>query len=737
MCKPMRHRPLAAAPKRPTSGPLGLSARAAGATLAVALTLLGSPRLSHAADAAPASAQAMQDLVTEPIYDGGLKGKWEDQGWAPRDTNGQHARLDFADLAGWILVHRGPVTPANSLMFKLRAPATHGDFLEVHLGGQSDDNFPRVAVLARHRHALAEGTGDWVQVRLPLSELNPKKLPFDRLTVRARRAVPSAWVELSQLGFANPIDGSGALTQAFETRRINLQIDGSKAAHAINPLIYGIAFNPRKNQTDAYQWQLGVSARRWGGNPATRYNWRLGNAWNTAADWFFMNVNYTPVSNYSWSMFLDENKSHHVQSAITLPMLGWVAKDTSSYSYPVSVYGPQRGHYGQAGDVGNGVRPDGKFLPGSEPRRTSIKAAPNYAAEWVEAILDYDADHQAGRSVSMYFLDNEPELWNSTHQDLHPDPLTYDELVSRSLALASEVRAVDPCAHIAGPSSWGWPAYFYSAADAVAGFSKRPDRMAHKDVPLLAYYLQQMRANEQKTGTKLLNTLDVHFYPESEGVHGGHERFDDATSAKRIRATRALWDPTYKDESWIADTVKLIPRLKSLVAENYPGLGLSLGEYNFGGEKHMSGALAQALALGRFGQQGLDAAFYWTYPPEGSPVYHAFRAFRNFDGEGAQFLDQSLVTMEDKDVSLFASTNAERDAVVAIAVNTNPTEGADADLDLTGTRRVEAGRIFQYRGGSQGMQQVGEAVPRPGLNSVRLTLPPYSITVIDLKLQPR
>jgi hypothetical protein len=573
-----------------------------------------------------------------------------------------------------------------------------------------------------------------VEVRLPMSALNPGNEPFDRLIIRARRSVPSGWVELAQLGFANPIDGAASAAQTFESRRISLQIDGTKASRAISPKIYGTAFNPRRNAGDAHQWKLAPTIRRWGGNPASRYNWRLGNAWNTGADWFFMNVNYTSIANYSWTMFLDENKAHNVASAVTLPMLGWVAKDTSHYSYPVSVYGPQRGHFGASGDVGNGVRMDGKFLPGSDPRRTSIPATPQFAGEWVESILDYDADHGGSRSVSMYFLDNEPDLWNSTHQDVHPHPLTYDELVQRSIATASEVRRADGDAHIAGPSSWGWPAYFYSGADAVAGFSRKPDRLAHKDIPLLAYYLQQMRQHHDKTGLRMLDSLDVHFYPEIEGVHGGHERFDDATNAKRIRATRALWDPSYKDESWIADTIRLIPRLKTLVAENYPGLGVSLGEYSFGGEKHMSGGLAQAEALGRFGQQGLDAAFYWTYPPEGTPVYHAFLAYRNYDGQGGHFLERSLGTLEDKDVALFASTNDAKDKVVAIAVNTNPSLGADADLDLMGLRNIKGGRVFNYRGGPQGLEAVNGPLPLKGNASLRLALPPYSITVIELAL---
>jgi hypothetical protein len=90
--------------------------------------------------------------------------------------------------------------------------------------------------------------------------------------------------------------------------------------------------------------------------------------------------------------------------------------------------------------------------------------------------------------------------------------------------------------------------------------------------------------------------------------------------------------------------VELIPRMQKLIAENYPGRGVMIGEYNFGAEQHMSGGLAVAEALGRFAQGGVRAAFYWTYPPDRSPAFWAFRAYRNFDGAGGHFLEESLPT---------------------------------------------------------------------------------------------
>ncbi len=65
--------------------------------------------------------------------------------------------------------------------------------------------------------------------------------------------------------------------------------------------------------------------------------------------------------------------------------------------------------------------------------------------------------------VRFYGLDNEPDLGNSTHRDVHPMPLSESELCSKSRATAKSVKAADPTADVAGPGDWGWCAYYYSA----------------------------------------------------------------------------------------------------------------------------------------------------------------------------------------------------------------------------------------------------------------------------------
>ena len=274
--------------------------------------------------------------------------------------------------------------------------------------------------------------------------------------------------------------------------------------------------------------------------------------------------------------------------------------------------------------------------------------------------------------------------------------------------------------------------YFYSGKDRVEGKFVRPDRRAHGDEPLIPWYLRKLAQFEKEHGTRLLDVLDVHFYPAADGLYGGNARTDPEAAELRLRSTRSLWDPSYIDESWIDEPIRLIPRLKEWVAANYPGLGISLGEWSFGADRHISGALATAEALGRFGQQGLYSAFYWQGPQKGTGTFWAFRAFRNFDGAGGRFLDLSVPTRESEKVSLFASKDASGRHIVAVAVNRDPAFAAAARIGVAACGRLKSQRVFGYEAGATSL------IERPAeptrADKLLATLPPYSITVLDIQL---
>ncbi len=637
----------------------------------------------------------------------------------------------MGNYGGWILFHAGFEGTYGGLSFRMRATPPSGDFLEVKVDSEKADVFPRVKVGPQHRK---EGPDGYSEIFISMTELNPTFQPFDTVRMRATRPLPAPGVvEIDDVGLtAADLE---VVKQAEAARNAPGQpaafvVDCTANAIEISPLIYGIAFNAQAEASDSHQWKLNATSRRWGGNPTSRYNWELGNAWNTAADYFFLNVNYTGDPEFSWRTFLDINRDRHLGSAITLPTIGWVAKDTESVAFPRLEF-PQQQEFDPDGrNAGNGIGKNGKPLKPGAPQRTSVAAPPDFIARWVSAMVAHES--KRGQTIDMLFLDNEPMLWHDTHLDVHPEPVGYDELLRRTIEYGTAARKAWPKALIAGPSEWGWPAYFYSAVDAKAGFSARPDRRAHGDVPLIEWWLQQLAAHEKKTGTKVVDVLDFHFYPQATGIGVGTDgNTDHDTNALRIRSTRALWDPRYSDESWIKEPVRLIPRMRELVQKHYPGLRLAIGEYNFGAERHLSGGLALAEALGRFGQEGLYAAWYWTYPPEGSPAFWAFRAFRNYDGKGAHFGPWSMPTTAAPDASLFASRSLDGSMVTLVALNLSSTTAMEASIRLKGCPLPASQRVFTYAGDSRGFAThdvpLGKAYH----------LPSYSISVVELTMPPK
>jgi len=323
---------------------------------------------------------------------------------------------------------------------------------------------------------------------------------------------------------------------------------------------------------------------------------------------------------------------------------------------------------------------------------------------------------------------------------VHPDPLTYDELLERTIAYGTAIRKADTTAVIAGPSSYGWWEYFYSTKDMLAGHRLRPDRRAHGDMPLLAWYLKKLAEHEKKTGIRVLDVLDVHIYPQADNVQmpdgadsSGGGATDKKTNDLRFRTTRSLWDREYVDESWIGEAVYLIPRMRELIDQNYPGLGFQIGEYNFGAEGHPAGAVALAEALGRFALGGVSHAFFWTYPQKPKPAYWAFRAYRNYDGRGGHFLERIVPTASPVGTSLFASRDANKAKWVLVALNFSDSHAVNADIALEGCGPARGVRSFVYTGEAPSMAQDS---PVTEGSHVRAKLPPYSITVFEIATSP-
>ena len=434
---------------------------------------------------------------------------------------------------------------------------------------------------------------------------------------------------------------------------VTVSVDPAAGRRAVSPLVFGVNFASRATLD-----RMSYTANRWGGNSTTRYSW-LDDTSNRASDWFFFNIpedNPNPAAlpdRSSADLFVDDARAAGAEPLLTVPMIGWTPKDRAKrWGYSVAKYGAQQqtectatgGAFWCEPDAGNGRRATGgAWIDGNDPADTSRAIDPSFVTDWMQH-LGARAAAQGHSGVRFFALDNEPALWNETHHDVFPSPLTYDEYWSRTRQYAAAIKQKDPVALVFGPADWGWCAYFFSPAD---NCNVGPDRVAHGNLEFLDWYLEQAKQHFDRTGVRLVDYLDVHYYPQSPGVTLSDDE-SPATQALRLRSLKSLYDPAYVDESWIGTTgysggiVRLIPRLRDWIAARFPGTRIAITEYSWGGDGGTSSTLAQAEALAIFAREGVDLATRWVVPADGSRIEDAFSLYLDYDGAGGRVQGESV-----------------------------------------------------------------------------------------------
>jgi len=536
-----------------------------------------------------------------------------------------------------------------------------------------------------------------------------------------------------------------------------LNVDAGSPTHAINPLIYGVNAWPLDPALAA---AVRPTVNRWGGNAATTYNYQL-DLTNRGSDWYFETYpssNTQDTSEFNQKVVADQAAG--AKSMGTVPVIGWIPSLQSNSgpigSFSVAKYGPQQAADPWHADCGNGVRPDGTNITNNDPTDLYSQIDETWAGEWVNYLVGKFGDASQG-GVAIYSLDNEPEWWIGVHRDIHPLPFTYDEVTDNGLAVAKAVKSADPTAEVSGPVISYWPAFFYSMKDIQTGWSSPPhwvyngnpvDRNAHGGVPLLEYYLQRFKAAQDADAghTRFLDYLDLHTYFSPTALQSAGSSVQQQTM---LNSTRALWDPTYTDPGTTDPTdasgnaqpvaPMIIPRMKSWVANNYPGTKTASTEYNWGMLEHISGAVAQADVLGIFGREGLDLATLWGTPDPSTqkPGVNAFKIFRNYDGAGGEFGDGGVSTSsaDQGRLSVYAALRT-KDNVLTVVVINKTFGDLTADLPLAHFVASGAAKVFRYS--QDDLSRIKElpdlSVPAPPSGSSTSTLKDLSFPAMSITL---
>lgn len=494
---------------------------------------------------------------------------------------------------------------------------------------------------------------------------------------------------------------------------VNLEVNLNTVTGTISPYVYGM------NQPDWGGRTKTLSLWRWGGNRTTAYNWE-NNASNAGSDWYNQNDDYLGGGNtpsLAVRKWMTKAANLGAASIVSIPCIGYVAADKDG-----------GGDVNQTPDYLN-VRFN-KSYP-KKPTALSVTPDPNDHAVYEDEFAYNLIQKNATKGHPLFFmLDNEPDLWSETHSRIQTTPLTYKALLDASKAYASALKDVAPDSLVFGPASYGWYGYrtLQGAPDQDKGF-------------FLDYYLKQFKQAGAKQHRRLLDVLDLHWYPEAQGngQRITNDSNDPAVYEARIQAPRSLWDSTYTEDSWIAQwetggPIDLVPLMQGKIAADYPGTKLSFSEWNYGGGNHITGGMAVADVLGVFGKYGVFAATYWNLYGDESFAYGGFDAYTNFDGHLGHFGNKALSTLNPAvdTISIYAAKQSSNPKEVTLVVINKAKVATSVDIKINGGS-IASAEAFRMKGSNSHM--VGATAPTLTQHDLKQSLPGRSVTTYRVTMK--
>jgi hypothetical protein len=521
--------------------------------------------------------------------------------------------------------------------------------------------------------------------------------------------------------------------------------------HQISPYIYGMN---TLNESDITN--LSPAFVRFGGNEASDYNWKLF-TYNSGSDWFFEDFGLNDqstgkgIDSEQMTKFAVDSGS---QMLTTMPTLGWVARGSGNWNYSVKKYGTQCKVDPSNPDAGNGQQTDCKtrvttgpvtdaYFPLVDTASDCTTGNCLYRDEWAKALATAfgngtcNVPYSPITTCHFYDMDNEPEIWDGPHGDVHPNHPGYTELSNLFETEGAALKTWDPSAVRFGPITCCWN-YLWSAGPSG------DDKKAHAGIDFAPWWLNRIKWLDQTKGARTLDVFDIHaYFGDNISTTGFTNPQMRAEVAKYVRT---YWDPTYSnsgnDADWITTTQPnrsvtfLIPRLKAMVNAIYPGTPLAFTEWeSFFNDWEFATALSDADAYGVMGREGLSFSTRWGGPSstdgttnQPHPNYKSFKLYTNYDGARHGFGTLSVSDQSSVNPDLFvsyAALDAAGTTMTIMVLNKDPNNTENVTFSLNG---FNASTYSSYSVGSTNPGAITAAASTAW--SPTQAFAPYTITLL-------
>ena len=511
--------------------------------------------------------------------------------------------------------------------------------------------------------------------------------------------------------------------------QIQIAVNPTQEIKEISPYIYGrnnnLSDDP-SNATKSSTWQLYKDAglkffRESGGNNSTKYNWKK--KLSSHPDW------YNNVYAHDWDYAANSLQANmpEAKGMWAFQLLGYVAK-TNAYNFNDWGY---NGSQWWSGVTNNWCGGGGPTTGNGDP---NLYLQP-WPADSTAAILTHWFDDlNFNREQFQYWnMDNEPECWNSTHDDIMPQAISAEDYIQRYVDVATRVRALYPDIKIVGPvftNEWQW--YNWQNNDAVT------DPSSGKKYCWAEYFIKRIAEIEAQTGIRLLDVLDFHFYPSSDetGTLQLYRVFYDTSynfpGANGLYRVNGGWDTSIKQEYIFKRATDWLNQYMG------PDNGVTMGMSEFGAINNDPNVVAVSYAsmLGTFAQNNVEIFAPWDWYVGQWEVLHLFTHYTGTIAVGS-------TSSQDNVVSAYSSVNDGRDMLSVVLVNRDATNNQSVNVSLGNVSFPNGTGVSCYQLSNLPSSETFVSDTRNALNqsattinnnSVALTLPKLSVTVIQINL---
>lgn len=303
----------------------------------------------------------------------------------------------------------------------------------------------------------------------------------------------------------------------------------------------------------------------------------------------------------------------------------------------------------------------------------------------------------AGASRVLVGIDNEPDLyhWNFPMlQEGSGDVITMqsgatnvpvgkrvtaEEFTARTIKFAARAKTISPDAHVIGPSHYGFDGFTTWHQLENAQFQTNGHWFMDD-------FLTSIKAESDRTGVRLLDTWDFHWYPQPvingtyvSALDNNQRTMTAAEIDAVVQGPRSYWDPSYDEGSWITQNIggpaNVLNRTISRIAADYPGTKVGVTEYYPGGRNHIASGMAVVDTIGVFQRMGVNVAAMWPVGGNAGQqfAFGGLKLMRNADGAGLKFAD-TVVTVQHPEIapsSVYAGADGQKRMTVLVVNKTN------------------------------------------------------------------